>query len=60
MDAYVLLAQGLGDGSEDEFVIVGVYTSRINLEIAERNLIAEGLEDDLEIVTDMQVWEMDA
>jgi hypothetical protein len=56
---YVLLAQGYGD-REDEFYNVGVYSSKVNVETAQRNFIAEALEDGLDAVTNIETWEMDA
>ena len=56
---FVLLAQGYGD-REDEFYNVGVYSSKVNAETAQRNFIAEALEDDLDAVTDIEEWELDA
>jgi hypothetical protein len=55
---FVLLAQGYGD-REDEFYNVGVYSSKINAETAQRNFIAEALDDGLDAVTDIEVWELD-
>mgnify|MGYP006276498499 FL=1 len=52
--------QGYGD---DEFAFenIGVYSSKVNAEMAQRNAIAEALEDnDLEIVTNIEVFDMDA
>ena len=60
MKAYVLQVQGYGD---DEFAFenIGVYSSKVNAEMAQRNAIAEALEDnDLEIVTNIEVFDMDA
>ena len=56
---FVLQAQGYGD-REDEFYNVGVYSSKINAETAQRNFIAEALEDDLDAVTQIETWELDA
>jgi hypothetical protein len=56
---FVLLAQGYGD-REDEFYNVGVYSSKINAETAQRNFIAEALEDELDAVTQIETWELDA
>ena len=56
---FVLLAQGYGD-REDEFYNVGVYSSKVNAETAQRNFIAEALEDGLEAETQIETWELDA
>jgi len=57
---YILTVQGWGD-DEDAFYNTGVYSSRVNAETAQRNLIAEALEDGLEdVVTDIEEMELDA
>lgn len=60
MKAYVLQVQGWGD-DEDEFVNVGVYSSKVNAETAQRNAISEWAEDTGgELVTQIEVFDMDA
>jgi len=57
---YILTVQGWGD-DEDAFYNTGVYSSRVNAETAQRNLIAEALEDGLEdVVTNIEEMELDA
>ena len=57
---YILTVQGWGD-DEDAFYNTGVYSSRENAETAQRNLIAEALEDGLEdVVTNIEEMELDA
>jgi hypothetical protein len=56
---FVLQAQGYGD-REDEFYNVGVYSSKVNAEMAQRNFIAEALEDGLDAETQIETWELDA
>lgn len=56
---YVLLAQGYGD-REDEFYNVGVFSSKVNAEMGQRNFIAEALDDGLDAVTQIEEWEVDA
>ena len=56
---YVLQAQGWGD-SEDEFYNMGVYDSKVAVETAQRNLIAEALEDGLDAITKIEEWELNA
>jgi hypothetical protein len=57
---YIVQVQGWGD-DEDAFYNTGVYSSRVNAETAQRNLIAEALEDGLEdVVTDIEEMELDA
>jgi hypothetical protein len=55
---FVLLAQGYGD-REDEFYNVGVYSSKVNAEMAQRNFIAEALDDGLDAETQIEEWELD-
>jgi len=58
--AFVLQVQGWGD-DEYAFETVGVYSSKINAETAQRNAIAEWAEDTGgELVTRVDVFEMDA
>jgi hypothetical protein len=57
---YVLQVQGLGD-REEEFVNVGVYSSKANAEDAQRRFISEALEDfDLQIVTQIEEFTLNA
>ena len=57
---YVLSVQGWGD-NEYAFETVGVYSSKINAEMAQRNLIAEAHEDGLtDAVTEITTFEVDA
>lgn len=59
-EVYILLVQGWGD-REDEYVNVGVYSSLVNAETAQRNAIAEWDEDTGgQLVTDIQVFAVDA
>jgi len=57
---FVVQVQGWGD-DENAFYNTGVYSSRVNAETAQRNLIAEALEDGLEdVVTNIEEMELDA
>jgi len=57
---YLLQVQGWGD-LEDAMYTVGAYSSRINAETAQRNLIAEALEDGLtDVFTEIDVVTVDA
>ena len=57
MKVFVLQAQGFGD-NEFEFYNIGVFSNKVDAEQAQRNCIAEGLEDDMEIVTKIETWDM--
>ena len=57
MKVFVLQAQGFGD-NEFEFYNIGVFSNKADAEQAQRNCIAEGLEDDMEIVTKIETWDM--
>ena len=57
---YIVQVLGWGD-NENAFYNTGVYSSRVNAETAQRNLIAEALEDGLEdVVTNIEEMELDA
>jgi hypothetical protein len=56
---YVLQVQGWGD-NEDAFYNMGVYNSKVAVETAQRNLIAEALEDGLDAVTNIDEFELNA
>lgn len=58
---FVLQVQGWGD-SEDEFVNVGVFSSLVNAEQAQRNAITEWEEDtgSTNLVTNIETWDLDA
>ena len=57
MKVFVLQAQGFGD-DEFAFYNIGVFRNKVDAEQAQRNCIAEGLEDDMEIVTNIETWDM--
>ena len=57
MKVFVLQAQGFGD-NEFEFYNIGVFSNRVDAEQAERNCIAEGAEDEMEVVTNIEEWDM--
>lgn len=58
--AYILQVQGWGD-DEYEFVNVGVFSSKVNAEMGQRNVIAEWAEDvGGELVTRIETWDVDA
>lgn len=60
MQVFVLQVQGWGD-DEYEFVNVGVYSSRVGAETAQRNAIAEWDEDTGGLlVTNIDEFELDA
>jgi hypothetical protein len=56
---YVLQVQGWGD-NENEFYVTGVYDSKDAVETAQRNLISEADADELETVTQIEVFELNA
>ena len=56
---YVLQVQGWGD-NENEFYVTGVYDSKDAVETAQRNLISEADADELEAVTQIEVFELNA
>ena len=57
---FVLQVQGWGD-DEDEFVNVGVYSSKVGAETAQRNAISEWAEDTGgELITQIETFELDA
>ncbi len=57
---FVLQVQGWGD-DEDAFETVGVYSSKVNAETAQRNAISEWAEDTGgELITRVDVFELDA
>jgi len=57
---YIVQVLGWGD-DENAFYNTGVYSSRVNAETAQRNLIAEALEDGLkDVVTNIEEMELDA
>lgn len=57
---YILQVQGWGD-DENAMYITGAYSSRINAETAQRNLISDALEDGLDnVVTEIEVVTVDA
>jgi len=56
---YVLQAQGWGD-SENEFYNIGVYDSIDSLENAKQNCIREAYDDELEVVLNVEAFEVNA
>ena len=56
---FVLQVQGWGD-DEDAFENVGVYDSKVGAETAQRNLIAEALDDGLDAITNIDEFELNA
>ena len=56
---YVLQAQGWGD-NENEFYNIGVYDSIDSLENAKQNCIREAYDDELEVVLNVEVFEVNA
>jgi hypothetical protein len=56
---YVLQAQGWGD-SENEFYNIGVYDSIDSLENAKQNCIREAYDDELEVVLNVEEFEVNA
>lgn len=57
--AYVLLAQGLGD-DEYEYVVIGVYSTKERAEQAAQALADEFAMDDVETVTRIETYTVDA
>ena len=55
---YVLQAQGFGD-DEDAYENIGVFTSRDKLESTLAELEEEWAEDELEVVTNVEEFELD-
>ena len=55
---YVLQAQGFGD-DEDAYENIGVFTSQDKLETALASLEEEWAEDELEVVTNVEEFELD-
>jgi hypothetical protein len=56
---YVLQVQGWGD-SEDAFYNIGVYDSIDSLENAKQNCIREAYDDELEVVLNVEEFEVNA
>jgi hypothetical protein len=55
---YVLQAQGFGD-DEDAYENIGVFSSKERLETVLTSLQEEWAEDDLEVVTNVEEFELD-
>ena len=56
---FILQAQGFGD-NEYEFYNIGVYSSMPKLNKALKNLQDEWAEDDMDVVTQVETYTVDA